>query len=288
MNIQEKQNLKRIIKESHGIDVEVLDKNSTFDFKCNACGGCCTNSTIESIVFRAYDLFNLSIALDVEPADVIDLHGNMYLGPTSSLPVVQLKPMALETQESMMNLLMHGKPILVCPFLKNKKCSVHNHKPGACRLYPLGRLVQTSQTALEPEEKIETIYFLQKNTCCGNKGEKHNVDDWLGGASKTEGIFAKDSDLLCYVSNTINLSKILAYVKDNQESILKEKISSFYDSFMYYYYVNYNKTESFEKQFENNINIIKKEADNLAECIKNLVRNKDISKELGDSFLNKK
>lgn len=288
MNIQEKENLQRIIKESHDIEVDILDKNSTFDFKCNACGACCTNSTIESIVFRAYDVFNLSIALNIDPSEVLDNYGNVYLGPTSGLPVVQLKAMALESPESMLCLLSTGKPILVCPFLKDKKCSVHSHKPGACRLYPLGRMVQTSQTDLSPKEKTETIYFLQKNTLCGDTGEKHTIDEWLNGASKAETIFMEDSDFLAYVTEKVRLSKILDFIKNNPESILKKEIYSFYDNFVYYYYTNYNKNEPFEIQFKGNLSRIKDLLNDLISIINELVSKGDIPDKVANEILKQK
>lgn len=286
MDIKEKENLQKIIKESHDIEVDILDRDSTFDFKCNACGACCTNSTIESIVFRAYDVFNLSIGLNIEPSDVVEKYGNVYLGPTSGLPVIQLKSVALETPESMMNLLLTGKPSTVCPFLKNKKCSVHTHKPGSCRLYPLGRMVQTSKEDTDKNEGLETIYFLQKNTLCGDTGEKHTIDEWLNGASKTESIFMEDSDFLAYVSSKVRLSKILDFSKDNPDSILRKEISSFYDKFTYYYYTNYNKTESFESQFNDNISKIKDLIEDLILFIKDMTDKGAMSKEIANKILN--
>lgn len=286
MNIKEKENLQKIIKESHDIEVDILDRDSTFDFKCNACGACCTNSTIESIVFRAYDVFNLSIGLNIEPSEVVEKYGNVYLGPTSGLPVIQLKSVALETPESMMNLLLTGKPSTVCPFLKNKKCSVHTHKPGSCRLYPLGRMVQTSKEDTDKNEGLETIYFLQKNTLCGDTGEKHTIDEWLNGASKTESIFMEDSDFLAYVSSKVRLSKILDFAKNNPDSILRKEISSFYDKFTYYYYTNYNKTESFESQFNDNISKIKDLIEDLILFIKDMADKGELSKEIANKILN--
>lgn len=288
MNIKEKENLKRIIKESHDIEVDILDKDSTFDFKCNACGACCTNSTIESIVFRAYDVFNLSIALNIKPSEVLRNYGNAYLGPTSGLPIIQLKSVALETPESMMNLLLTGKPTTVCPFLKNKRCSVHTHKPGSCRLYPLGRMVQTSNDDSSQDGKLETIYFLQKNTSCGDKGETHTIEEWLNGASKTENIFIEDSDFLSYISKIINLKKILDFVNSNPNSILRDEISSFYDVFTYYYYTNYNSNDSFESQFKENISKIKDLIDDLISIIQDMVSRGDMTKETADEILNQK
>lgn len=286
MNIKEKENLQKIIKESHDIEVDILDRDSTFDFKCNACGACCTNSTIESIVFRAYDVFNLSIGLNIEPSEVVEKHGNVYLGPTSGLPVIQLKPVALETPESMTNLLLTGKLSIVCPFLKDKKCSVHANKPGSCRLYPLGRLVQMSKEDADKDENTETIYFIQKNILCGDTGEKHTIDNWLNGDSRTESIFMDDSNFLTYVSSKVKFPKLLDFVQDNPDSILRKEISSFYDKFTYYYYTNYNKTESFESQFNDNISKIKDLIEDLILFIKDMTDKGELSKEIANKILN--
>lgn len=288
MNKEQQIQIENFIRESQGIEVAVLDKDSSFDFKCHACGRCCTNSTIESIVLRAYDIYNLSVALKTEASTVVDLYGNVYLGPTSGIPVIQLKSKPIESPESLLHFFKTGKPMTVCPFLKNNKCSVHNNKPGSCRLYPLGRLVQKSSSKSDSDEKTETIYFLQKETICGGTGEKHTIDEWMGGASKTEAIFETDSNFLGFLTTTINLSKLLDLVMEKEDySVFKPILFNFYDNFKFYYYINYDNSKPFEVQFKKNIECIKEELKKLIESIKSISSDNYIYSDI-DSVLTEK
>lgn len=286
MNIKEKAKLKEKIKESHGIDVEVLDRDSVFDFKCKSCGMCCTNSTVKSIVLRAHDIFNLSVALNTSTARIIELYGNMYLGSSSGLPVVQLKSKKIDFPMNLRLSTNGNETISICPFLKNNRCAVHSHKPSPCRLYPLGRVVHIDKSECSMENKNETVYFLQKNTLCGNKGETHSIDEWLNLDKDTECIFNKDSELLSYIGSTINLANLIKIIRtDSNYNYLKEPLSDFYEKFNIYYYIVYDKEKPFNEQFELNSGIIKKEVDVLASSIKSLLSsNLADEKVIGDIF----
>ena len=57
----------------------------------------------------------------------------------------------------------------VCPFLKEKRCSIHSFRPGICRVFPLGRIYE--------ENRLD--YFLQVDGCAKENRSKIKVSKWL-------------------------------------------------------------------------------------------------------------
>ena len=57
----------------------------------------------------------------------------------------------------------------VCPFLKEKRCSIHSFRPGICRVFPLGRIYE--------ENRLD--YFLQVEGCVKENRSKVKVCKWL-------------------------------------------------------------------------------------------------------------
>ena len=60
---------------------------------------------------------------------------------------------------------------MVCPYLgEDRRCTIHDFRPGICRLYPLGR----------SWENGDFRYILQVNECTHCNGTKIKVKKWLG------------------------------------------------------------------------------------------------------------
>ncbi|HCI74162.1 MAG TPA: hypothetical protein DHV42_06450 [Lachnospiraceae bacterium] len=60
---------------------------------------------------------------------------------------------------------------MVCPYLgQDGRCSIHEFRPGICRMYPLGR----------SWENGDFHYILQVNECTHCTGTKIKVKKWLG------------------------------------------------------------------------------------------------------------
>ena len=58
-----------------------------------------------------------------------------------------------------------------CPFLnKEGRCSIHDHRPGLCRLFPLGRYY----------EKSGFKYFIQIHECSKKDRGKVKIKKWIG------------------------------------------------------------------------------------------------------------
>ena len=166
MGITEKE-LKKALKEMRGIDVELLKKDSSFRFECDMCGKCCTSSTIDSILFKPYDIYKIAKGLNIKTAEVLDKYAEFYIGGQSGFPIIRM----LSNN--------NGK----CHFLKKygntALCGINDFKPGSCSLYPLGRSVTTNKNANENKDEKEIVYFLQ-DVNCGFKNKQNTVDSWLG------------------------------------------------------------------------------------------------------------
>ena len=62
-----------------------------------------------------------------------------------------------------------------CSFLKKGKCIIHEAKPIACALQPLGRLLMLNEETGEQEFR----YYLKEFSCAAGRDESVKVQDWL-------------------------------------------------------------------------------------------------------------
>lgn len=134
-----------------------IGKDETFYFKCRQCGECCKNRV--DILLSPFDLCRMAKALGKLLHEVLYEYGNLYVGGTSKVPLVSLN-MRRD----------NGK----CPFLmEDNRCRIHNHKPTACALYPLGR------GATGDIEGKRKIFYILQPTDCGEYYEAHTPREWL-------------------------------------------------------------------------------------------------------------
>lgn len=119
---------------------------------CVGCFTCCQNMGT-SIVLDPMDIWQLTKAVEKSPSELFDTALELNWVDGLILP----------------NLKMSGDSN-TCIFLNEEgRCSVHNYRPGICRMFPLGRYY----------EKRSFSYFLQVHECPQNKS-KIKVDKWLG------------------------------------------------------------------------------------------------------------
>lgn len=144
-------------------DEMCIGVDDTFRFGCKQCGKCCINR--EDILLNPKDLYNIAKELGLTPQQVVDQYGETYLGQTSRLPIVRLKPRG---------------SIKRCPLLKDHKCSVHRAKPVVCAMYPLGRSIRIESDKYSPEqiENVDIQYIINP-VKCGDHSETHTVREWL-------------------------------------------------------------------------------------------------------------
>jgi Fe-S-cluster containining protein len=91
--------------------------------------------------------------------DVIERYCDMIPGGESMLPLIVMKD-HLDT---------------TCTFLKKGQCTVHEAKPIACALHPLGRI----DIFNEETGRNEFHYYLKEFICDASRDESVKVQDWL-------------------------------------------------------------------------------------------------------------
>ena len=118
---------------------------------CKGCSACCQNMG-DSIVIDPLDAYRLCGAMQLPFEKMI---GNyIALGVVNGMILPHLK--MTETNNC-------------CGFLENGRCSIHEYRPGLCRLFPLGRNYE--------DGKLN--YILLKDTC-NRDMVKVKVADWIG------------------------------------------------------------------------------------------------------------
>ena len=119
---------------------------------CVGCHKCCTGMG-SSIVLDPFDIFNMKLELGKSFEELLGL-GFIELNMVDGLILPNLK--MNEKNE--------------CSFLNEEgRCSIHNARPGICRLFPLGRIY----------DKTTFKFFLQKGECAKNNLTKIKVRKWI-------------------------------------------------------------------------------------------------------------
>ena len=128
---------------------------------CAGCGACCRGMG-DTIVLDPYDVWQL------DPYDVWQL----TYGLGNSFEEMMGVNIDLHVEEGViLPHLMMRSDTQGCTFLgTDGRCTIHLHRPGICRLFPLGRQFD--------EEK--TSYFIVPEGCVKGGLSKVRIDKWLG------------------------------------------------------------------------------------------------------------
>lgn len=122
----------------------VLARETPFSYACHGCGRCCHD---KRITLSPYEIARLARAAGTTTRALLEAH----------------------TDEA--GTVLRFEPERGCTFLREGACTVHEGRPLACRLYPLGRIVHQGKEAfveLEPHPQTEGVY-----------GEERDVQAWV-------------------------------------------------------------------------------------------------------------
>lgn len=144
-------------------DGHLYRENHMAPLACNECRGCsdCCINMDQSIILDPLDIYLLTSNLgltfeELMQKAMIELHVEEGL----LLPNLKMVPKSLN---------MNRPP--ECYFLnEERRCSIHEFRPGICRLFPLGRNF----------EGDDLSYFVLKDACSVKKRDKVKIADWLG------------------------------------------------------------------------------------------------------------
>lgn len=124
---------------------------------CHGCQGCsdCCHGMGDSIVLDPMDIYRLQKGTQMDFGSLVN-GGYLALNVVDGLILPNLK---MSPQRN------------ACSFLNEEgRCSVHQYRPGICRMFPLGRIYD--------EEGFH--YFLQVYECSCTKRSKMKADKWIG------------------------------------------------------------------------------------------------------------
>ena len=118
---------------------------------CSGCSACCRGME-ETIVLDPYDMYRFQKDAGLSFSDLLNGHAKLIAADGLIFPVL-----AMDGEEES------------CTFLdENGRCSVHNARPGICRMFPLGRYYEGGSFR----------YFLQVHECSMPR-TKIRIRKWL-------------------------------------------------------------------------------------------------------------
>lgn len=130
---------------------------------CNDCKGCfaCCTGMGESIVLDPLDMYRLTCGAGFTLEELFGRYLELHVVDGLTLPNLRMAGDADEQDGR------EGR----CSFLNAQgRCSIHPHRPGICRIFPLGRVYEDG----------DFKYFLQKGECKSTIHTKVKVDKWIG------------------------------------------------------------------------------------------------------------
>lgn len=153
--------------------IEPLE-GDTFRFSCHpdvSCfGACCSDLTL---MLLPYDVLRLRRRLGLGSREFLDSHTETKVDPDTGVPRVQLK--------------MGEDAPHLCPLVKDGGCTVYEDRPGACRMFPLGRAAaRGAAVALGAGRAcgngvVERFFLVKEDVCNGfaEARDDWDVDRWI-------------------------------------------------------------------------------------------------------------
>ena len=146
------------------------------------------------------------------------------------MPIVRLQPRGIVKR---------------CPFLKERKCSIHEAKPTVCATFPIGRCL-VNDTDRPGVFKPEDIIYILNAPGCGDKSEKHTVREWL----ESFNIPLNDEFFIKWQETVLGSSDVLRELEKRMEP---DTMHTIWNIALLMLYVDYDTKEEFMPQFEMNI-----------------------------------
>lgn len=163
-----------------------LEEGKTYHFKCHpgiACFNACCSDL--NLVLTPYDLLRLRRALHMGSIEFLRSHTTMHMVPETNFPEFRLR--------------MTDNEARACPFVREQGCSVYADRPGACRMYPLGRATRPDGAGGVSEQ-----FFIVREDHCLGFNEK---DEWTGASWK------QDQGFVAYTASNDRYMHLLARIR---------------------------------------------------------------------------
>ena len=144
--------------------IDYLLPDDRFRFSCSESVACFNECCRDLNQFLTpYDILRLKNGLSLSSAEFLEQYTLQHTGHQTGLPVITLK--AADRKE------------LRCPFVTPGGCSVYEHRPSSCRIYPLIRLVSRNR---ETGQIAEQYAVIQEDHCKGfEENGTQSVREWV-------------------------------------------------------------------------------------------------------------
>ncbi|MBA4392521.1 MAG: zinc/iron-chelating domain-containing protein [Desulfobacca sp.] len=124
-------------------------EGDSFSFACHPGVTCFTECCRDlNLVLTPYDLLRLKKALSLDSSDLLDQFTVIKANEHNGFPAVWLK--------------MRDDERRTCPFVTTAGCRIYEDRPGACRIYPIGR----ASSRTKGQEGAREFYFVVRETHC--------------------------------------------------------------------------------------------------------------------------
>lgn len=148
--------MKRNISLEEISDGRLYGRNDMVKADCHGCSGCsdCCRGMGKSVILDPYDVYRLEAGLGKGLAVLME-EGKAELNVVDGCILPNLSMAGQEES---------------CAFLDGRgRCSIHEFRPGVCRLFPLGRYYENN----------DFKYILQIHECSGRNRSKVKVSKWI-------------------------------------------------------------------------------------------------------------
>lgn len=210
------------------INIDEISENNLYDdndmvrIGCNDCAGCseCCRFSSDTIILDPSDIYRLEKGLNMGFTELCGKYLNLRMVDGLTLPYL---------------LVDEGSG---CRLLSPEgRCTIHEFRPGNCRLFPLGRIYENG----------DFRYFIQKDQCVSPLRIKVKVSSWLG-----------IENLKGYRRFLNSWHDLLKKERENLAGAEIEKQKSTMLALLQTFYVNpYDTERDFYEQFEERLSLIK-------------------------------
>jgi Fe-S-cluster containining protein len=141
-----------------------MSRKDCFEFYCGPSVPCFTECCRKlDLALTPYDVLRLCTRLEKSPSEFQEDYTVIKTGSRHGFPEVFLK-MAVDVEK-------------LCPFVSKDGCTVYEDRPGACRIYPLGRASSKNRST----DLNEEFYFVVRESHCRGFEQTKNwaIDEWL-------------------------------------------------------------------------------------------------------------
>lgn len=137
---------------------------NTFKFRCDKEIKCFTKCCADlNLTLTPYDILRIKKRLDLPSDQFLNRYTETKIDNHIRFPMINLK--------------MNQDQNKRCPFVNPDGCAIYEDRPGACRIYPLGRAALKVDREKHTREKF---FFVNESHCLGlREGRQWTIGGWM-------------------------------------------------------------------------------------------------------------